>query len=212
MADEPDAADEPDPPDDDADRELTFAQLIRRADPGADPSQPSEPASAIDDPGATEPPRIARPRARDDELLTELPPHDYHLGQFAGWRATRKARWFVGGTLGATVLVGIVVVVVHTRELRYQERHPLPEVEATIAPGTPRDMTLADGSMRVGLGREPPAVNILHLPDRDITLARGSDKAQFKVEVRDGKTVRLQVLTGEIVETLTDPDATPLLE
>lgn len=207
MADEPDAPDEtaePDLPDDDADRELTFAQLIRRADPGAD-------AGSNADDGATEP-RATRSRARDDELLTELPPHDYHLGQFAGWRATRKVRWFIGGTLGATVLVGIVIVVVHTRELRYQELHPLPEVEATIAPGTPRDMTLADGSMRVGLGREPPAVNILHLPDRDITLARGSDKAQFKVEIRDGKTVRLQVLTGEIVETLTDPDATPLLE
>jgi hypothetical protein len=70
---------------------------------------------------------------------------------------------------------------------------------------------LADGSMRVGLSREPPGVNILHLPDRDITLARGANKAQFKVEVRDGKTVRLQVLTGEIVETLTDPEATALL-
>lgn len=201
MADEPDAPDEPDLPDD-ADRELTFAQLLRRADP----SKPSAPTMDAEDP------RGARPRARDDELLTELPPHDYHLGQFAGWRATRKVRWFVGGTLGATVLVGVVVLVMQTRELRYQERHPLPEVEATIAPGTPRDMTLTDGSMRVGLGREPPAVNILHLPDRDITLAWGSDKAQFKVEVRDGKTVRLQVLTGEIVETLTDPDATPLLE
>jgi hypothetical protein len=30
--------------------------------------------------------------------------------------------------------------------------------------------------------------------------------------VRDGKIVRLQVLTGEIVETLTDPAGVPLLE
>lgn len=197
-----------DVPEDDADRELTFAQLIRRADPGSS----TEPASDAAEPDTTQAPRVARPRARDDELLTELPPHDYHLGQFAGWRATRKARWFVGGTLGATLLVGIVLFIVHTRELRHERLHPLPEVEATIAPGTPRDMTLSDGSMRVGLSREPPAVNILHLPDRDITLADGADKAQFKVEVRDGKTVRLHVLTGEIVETLTDPDATPLLE
>jgi hypothetical protein len=183
---------------DDDDRELTFAELIQRA----------EPSSNAD---SGDLPRAARPRARDDELLTELPPHDYHLGQFAGWRATRKVRWFIGGTLGATVLAGVIILVDYTRELRHQKLHPLPEVEATITPGTPRDMTLSDGSMRVGLSREPPAIDVLHLPDRDITLARGSDKAQFKVEVRDGKTVRLQVLTGEIVETLTDPEATRLL-
>jgi hypothetical protein len=202
-----------DAPKDEADRELTFAQLIKLADPG-EQAQPTESIGDLD-PGATEatvPAQVARPRARDDELLTELPPHDYHLGRFAGWRATRKLRWFVGGTLGATVLVGIVLLIAHRRQLLYEERHPLPEVEATITPGTPREMSLSDGRMRVGLGREPPAVNILHLPDRDITLARGSDKAQFKVEVRDGKTVRLQVLTGEIVETLTDETATPLLE
>jgi hypothetical protein len=186
------------PHDDPDDRELTFAELIQR----------SKPTSST----GPDAPHVARPRARDDELLTELPPHDYHLGQFAGWRATRKLRWFIGGTLGATVLVGAVVLILHTRELRQQKLHPLPELEATIAPGTPREMTLSDGAMRVGLSREPPAVDVLHLPDRDITLAWGSDKAQFKVEVRDGKTVRLQVLTGEIVETLTDPDAAPLLE
>jgi hypothetical protein len=175
-------------------------------------SPPATESIGDPDPDATAPAQVARPRARDDELLTELPPHDYHLGRLAGWRATRKLRWFVGGTLGATVLVGIVLLIAHRRQLLYEERHPLPEVEATITPGTPREMSLSDGRMRVGLGREPPAINILHLPDRDITLARGSAKAQFKVEVHDGKTVRLQVLTGEIVETLTDETATPLLD
>jgi hypothetical protein len=187
-----------DQPDDE--RELTFAELIER-NPEPPPPEP-EPDL----------PSVARPRERDDELLTELPPHDYHLGHFAGWRATRKLRWFVGGTLGATLLVGVISLIVHTLELRHQKLHPMPEVEATIAPGTPRDMTLSEGSMRVGLSREPPGINILHLPDRDITLARGSDKAQFKIEIREGKTVRLVVLTGEIVETLTDPEAEPLLE
>jgi hypothetical protein len=188
--------------DDRDDRELTFAELIER--------HPEPPPR--DEPDLADLPRVARPRERDDELLTELPPHDYHLGQFAGWRATRKLRWMIGGVLGGTLLVGVIVLIVHTRELRHQKLHPMPEVEATIAPGTPRDMTLSEGSMRVGLSAEPPGINILHLPDRDITLARGSDKAQFKVEIREGKTVRLQVLTGEIVETLTDPEATALLE
>jgi hypothetical protein len=193
-----------DVPYDDGDRELTFAELIKLPEP---PASNSSSAGS----NATELPRAARPRERDDELLTEVPAHDYHLGQFAGWRATRKVRWFVGGTLGAAALVAAVLLIVHVLDVRHRELHPLPEVEATITPGTPRDMSLSDGSMRVGLSRDPPGVNILHLPDRDITLARGSGKAQFKVEVRDGKTVRLQVLTGEIVETLTDPNATPLL-
>lgn len=183
--------------DDDAGRELTFAQLLAqtdRTDAGKLPGTPP------------------RPRARDDELLADPPAQDYHLGQFAAWRAHQKVRWFIGGSLIAAVVAGAVVLVLHTREIRHEKLHPLPEVEATITPDTPRDMTLSDGSMRVGLGREPPAVNVVHLPDRDITLARGSDKAQVKVEVRDGKTVHLKVLTGEVVETLTDPDATPLLE
>jgi hypothetical protein len=193
-----------DVPDDDGERELTFAELIKQPEPSRRP----EPNTAEPD----EPPRTARPRERDDELLTEVPAHDYHLGRFAGWRATRNVRWFVGGTLGTAVLVGVVLLIHHSLEVRHQRLHPLPEVEATITPDTPRDMSLSDGSMRVGLSRDPPGVNILHLPDRDITLARGSAKAQFKVEVRDGKTVRLKVLTGEIVETLTDPNATALLE
>jgi hypothetical protein len=198
-----------DAPDDDGPRELTFRELIKQPEP---PSSRTETSSdAVESDATDDQPRAARPRERDDELLTDLPAHDYHLGQFAGWRATRNVRWFVGGTLGASVLVGVVVLIVHSLEVRHQKLHPLPEVEATITPGTPRDMSLSDGSMRVGLSREPPGVNILHLPDRDITLARGANKAQFKVEVRDGQTVRLQVLTGKIDETLTDPNATALL-
>lgn len=188
--------------DDETDRDLTFAQLLEQARHGGP------------DPASTKLPTTIRPRARDDELLTDVSAArgDHHLGQFAAWRAHRVQRWIIGGALAGAVLVGVVVLAVHTRQIRHERLHPLPEVEATIAPGTPREMSLSDGAMRVGLGREAPAVEVLHLPDRDITLARGSNKAQFKVEVRDGKTVRLQVLTGKIVETLTTPDAEPLLE
>ena len=42
-------------------------------------------------------------------------------------------------------------------------------------------------------------------------LAEGSDQAQLKVEVRDGKTVELKVLFGQVVEELA-ADARPLLE
>lgn len=180
-------------------RELTFGELAARAKAEATADE------------APELPREAGPNARDDELLIELPRSDHHLGRFAGWQAGRKLRWIVGGTLGVAVLAGVIVFVQHNSELRQRELHPLPEVEALLSPGTPREMTLSDGQMRVALSREAPAINLLHLPDRDITLARGCNKAQFKVEIRDGKTVRIKVLTGEIVETLTRPDAEPLV-
>jgi len=156
-------------------------------------------------------PNSARPRERDDELLDEIPATDHHLGRFAGWRAVRRPRIIVASALAVAALAGVIAFYVHTRELRHERLHPLPEVEATIAPGTPRDMTIADGHMRVELSREAPAINLLHLPDRDIELAPRVDKSSFKVEVRDGQTVMIKVLTGDIVETLTQPDAEPLL-
>jgi hypothetical protein len=183
-----------------ADRELTMAELAAKGDP--EPREPDPEAS----PGA-------HPRhERDDELLDVVPASDHHLGRFAGWRATRQLRWFVGVALGVAVIIAATLFILHTRALREQRLHPLPELEATITPGTPREMTVSDGNMRVGLSAEPPAINLLHLPDRDITLAPGVDKAQFKVEVRDGETVELVVLTGRVVETLTSPDAQPLLD
>jgi hypothetical protein len=155
--------------------------------------------------------RSARSRERDDELLDELPATDHHLGGFAGWRASRWQRWVVGAVLGAVVIIGIVVLIQNHREERQARLHPHPELEATITPGTPREMTYVDGKFRVMISREAPAVNLVHLPDRDITLARGAERASFKVEIRDGTTVALEVLTGEIVETLTRADAEPLL-
>ncbi|PRQ05103.1 hypothetical protein ENSA7_47320 [Enhygromyxa salina] len=182
-----------------------MAELAAQAKLDPDSAEP-EPASDRD------------PSARDDELLDDPPETDHHLGRFAGWRAARQVRLFVGVALGLAVIVGGTVFVTHTRALREQDEqlrqkrlHPLPELEATITPGTPREMTVSDGSMRVSLSAEPPAINLLHLPDRDITLAPGVEKAQFKVVVVDGKTVELVVLTGDVVETLTREDAALLL-
>lgn len=182
-----------------SERGLTMAELKARDD------------ARLAEEGAAQLPSQARPRERDDELLDEIPTTDHHLGRFAGWQAVRRPRVIVGAALVFAALAGVVAFYVHTRELRYERLHPLPEVEATIAPGTPREMTLADGHMRVELSREAPAINLLHLPDRDIELAPRVDKSSFKVEIRDGKTVKIKVLTGAIVETLTAPDATPLL-
>lgn len=185
-------------------RALTMAELKAQL------AQEHEAAGSVAEP-APELPRMARPSARDDELLDELPATDHHLGGFAGWRAMSWQRWVIGSVLSTVVLVGIVIIIQHRIEMRYQRLHPLPEVEATIAPGTPREMTYADGRFRVMISSEAPAVNLVHLPDRDITLARGEERASFKIEVRDGKTVSIEVLTGEVVETLTREDAEPLL-
>jgi hypothetical protein len=190
------------------DRELTMAELAAQAKLEAGPEFSADVAHA-------EP---SEPGARDDELLDDLPETDHHLGRFAGWRATRQVRVFVGAALGIALIVGVTMFVMHTQALRVQEEevrqrrlHPSPELEAAITPGTPREMTVSDGSMRVGLAQAAPAINVLHLPDRDITLAPGIEKAQFKVEVVGGKTTKLVVLTGEVVETLTRPDAAPLI-
>lgn len=183
-------------------RELTLAELKAR----------DEARLAELGPGAeAELPATARPRERDDELLDEIPATDHHLGRFAGWRAVRRPRLIVGSALALAGLAGLIAFYVHTSELRREHLHPLPEVEATLDPNGPRDMTIAEGQMRVELSREAPSINLLHLPDRDITLAPGVDKSSFKVEVREGRTIRIKVLTGEIVETLQD-GAEPLLD
>lgn len=183
--------------DDGEDREATMAELKARIEVRKQGASGSEPESA-------------KPRARDDELLADPPATSLHLGRFHGWQQGRPLR--VGITL-VLVGVGVLAAIVYARreaQLEYERLHPLPEVEATIAPGTPREMTISEGAMRLGLGREAPAINVVHLPDRDITLAEGHDKAQFKVEVAGGKTTRLVVLTGGVVETL-HAGAEPLL-
>ncbi len=176
------------------------AQLERERQAAADGAEPPELS------------RNARPSPRDDELLDELPATDHHLGRFAGWRAARKLRLIVGVSLGIAVALGALAFILHSRELRHERLHPLPEVEALVSANTPREATYTDGRFRIGISRAEPYINLVHLPDRDITLARWSDTAQFKVEIRDGRTVKLEVLTGEIVETLTRPDAERLLD
>lgn len=184
-------------------RALTMAELKAKLAQEHRAASSGEPAPEL--------PRMARPSARDDELLDELPATDHHLGGFAGWRAMSWQRWVIGIVLSSVMIAGVVILVKHRAAMRYQRLHPLPEVEATIAPGTPREMTYSEGSFRVMISSEAPAVNLVHLPDRDITLARGEERASFKFEIRDGKTITLEVVTGKIVETLTRDGAEPLL-
>lgn len=188
--------------DDGEDREATMAELKARIEAHRQAVQANPGAAAL----ALE---RARPRERDDELLAD-PPETSRLGRIAGWEAGRPLRRIVGGGLVLAFVVAIVAYQLRERQARHEELHPLPEVESTIPPGTPREMTISEGAMRLGLGREAPAVEIVHLPDRDIVLAEGHDKAQFKVEVAGGKTTKIVVLTGGIREVL-HAGAQPLL-
>lgn len=184
--------------DDGEDREATMAELKARIEAHRQAKQ-----------AGVRLPERARPRERDDELLDD-PPETTKLGRIAGWEAGRTPRRLVGAGLLLALVIAVVAYQIREGQARHEALHPLPAVEATIPPGTPREMTISDGAMRLGLGREAPAVEVVHLPDRDIVLAEGQDKAQFKVEVAGGRTRRIVVLTGRIREVLHE-GAQPLL-
>ena len=100
-----------------SERERTMAELKAELDADLEVSADAEPVEL---------PRTARPRERDDELLDDPPAGDHHLGRFAGWRATRQLRWIVGGSLGVVGVIGAVIFIQHTREMRDARLHPLP--------------------------------------------------------------------------------------
>lgn len=144
----------------------------------------------------------ARPTAGDLDELLEAPPEEPHVGALradaAGARVRRR--------LYVVLALGIVVAVVGTRQAvkwaRERQRNPTPQYE--LAPGTeaevrPRSMEWTSGFARLGLSRQEPGVQEIVLPDRIIRLADGCDHAQIKVDVLDGKTVMLDVLTGHVV-------------
>jgi hypothetical protein len=142
---------------------------------------------------------------RRDELLADPPRGDWHLGRFAGYRAAARVRKRMTIVLGAAGLAAIVAYWRYTAWLEYERTHPFELPAGADLGDRPREMTWSGGKARVGLAREAPGLSTLHLPDRDIFLADGCDRAQLKLEVEGGKTVRLEVLSGEIEQVLHDP-------
>jgi hypothetical protein len=137
-----------------------------------------------------------------DELLTEIP-GGREPGSIEGYQSgSRVRRWVFGllivGTIGAAVA--------GHQYFKWLERQreivdPQYVVDDAAAAGAVREFYWDDGSARLGLTREPPGIEVIVLPDREIRLAPGHDHAQVNVTVRDGKTVKLKVLTGKIVQT-----------
>ena len=156
--------------------------------------------------GTTLPP----PRERDDELMDNPPVGDYHRGRLGGERHGSRMRLIFGLLVVGFIAGGVALMVWYQRNRppEHAEQFKLPA--GSELEGRPRVMRWTGGKARLGLDRTPPGVLEIALPDRTLRLADGSDQAQMKLEVEDGKTVALKVLFGEVVEDL-QPGARPLL-
>lgn len=144
---------------------------------------------------------------RSDELLADPPRGDHHLGRFAGLRAAQKVRRRMVYVLLGAGVAAVVAYWRYTNWLEHQRHHPYELPEGADLEGRPREMTWSGGKARLGLAREAPGILVIHLPDRDVTLAEGCERAQLKVDVEDGRTIALEVLSGDVVETPTRQDA-----
>ena len=168
--------------------------------PERPPTSASEPQAAAERPSSSEP----TPPGRLDELLAE-PPQLPTQGALTGYREGARVR----RRLGFALLVGIVAAIAigrwYVKWLEEQaDRPPTPAyqlAEGAEGESRPDALVWTDGTARLGLSNQDPGVKAIVLPDRVLTLAPGCDHAQVKVEVRDGKTVKLKVLVGEIQET-----------
>lgn len=167
----------------------------------ATPPAPAPPDSS-DDELLDQPEQQPVPTAGgDDELLADPPENAFGAGAFAGYVRSRRVRWFVAGALGLGFIGAVYAGNWYTDYLRAQVRRGIkPEYDAPPTDVSPEDRVMhwESGPARLGLSREPPGVNLIVLPDREIRLAEGYDSAQLSVRVEDGRTVKLRVLTGRV--------------
>lgn len=164
-------------------------------------------AGDSDSTGATRP-----AGSRDDELLRDVPDADHHLGRIAGYRSGSRVRTIVFGILVVSVPTALLLGRWYAKHVERTLRPQAPTYE--LAPdddGTARPDTLSwtHGVARLGLSRTAPGVQRIELPDRVIRLAPGHEHAQIRVEIRDGRTVALEVLAGGIEQELTAPEGSP---
>ncbi|MBV1858815.1 MAG: hypothetical protein KUG77_10415 [Nannocystaceae bacterium] len=143
----------------------------------------------------------------EDELLDVLPQWDPAEGAFSGYAGSRKVRWFIASSMAAGAIAALWGGSLYSDYVREQARHgikPQYNNPRTDISAEDRVMHWDGGTARLGLASEPPGVNLIVLPDREVRLADGYDSAQLKVRVQDGRTVKLRVLSGRIDVTRTD--------
>lgn len=136
-----------------------------------------------------------------DELLDVVPETAHHRGRFEGYNAGSRVRRTI---VAVSIAFGIVCAWGYSQieaKREFERLHPWDYPAGTDTSDRPREINWTSGFARLGLSREPPAAEVIHLPDRDIRLAEGCDHAQLKVEVQDGMTIELTVLTGDVVQT-----------
>lgn len=142
-----------------------------------------------------------------DELLDVLPDLNPAEGAFAGYSGSKKVRWFIGCSMAFGVVGAVWGGFWYADYVRAQARRGIkPEYVSPSANISAEDRVMHwdSGAARLGLAKEPPGVNLIVLPDRELRLAEGYDSAQLSVRVEDGRTVKLRVLTGRIDVTRTD--------
>jgi hypothetical protein len=140
-------------------------------------------------------------RDRSDELLTEIPAGADGEGPLQAYGHGRWVRRSVFGLAVAGVVAGVLAGRSLWLELeaRRRSRPPAYVLDPTVD-GRPTEITWTEGRARLGLTRGDPPITRIRLPDRTLELAPHADAAQVLVEVRDGVTVRVQVLSGEITD------------
>jgi len=158
--------------------------------------------------------RAAPTRGSDDELLAD-PPAGAPPGGIQGYAAGRRLRLVLG-----IAVVGLVAGVGWTvkrwkdeaeaeRRAPKQPSYSLAAVPDDGSDERPRRLVWNDGPARLGLSSAEPGVEEIVLPDRRLRLAPGHDVAQLRLEVRDGKTIELKVLVGDIVQLPPEAAAAP---
>ncbi len=152
---------------------------------------PSKVWAGSDDPRA--------PHERVDELaLADTSPPLPTASALAGWAAGRRQRVILGIALASLLPMSLVLyrqlkLWVHAQRVAAWQ----PTEETRDSPRS-REMTWSGGFGRLGLERGWPGVLVVHLPDRDIVLEDGYDRAIFAVDVVDGATTYLKVTHGAI--------------
>ena len=159
--------------------------------------------------------RRARPgevptQGGDDELLDD-PPQMSQAWSLKAYEAGGRARKTVFGTLILGTIGAGVAGYLYVGHLQEQRAKVVPryDVDPDSVDAESRVLVWSDGPARLGLYRNAPGVRVLVLPDRVIQLADGCDHAQVKVEIRDGETIKLVVLTGRVTQKELEPGESP---